>query len=333
VNATEMDDVLTRAERVLGQRWVAVMDWLRSQNQLQDIEAKLRAGAFDEAIASLEQAAQRWAAVTQQEYVTAAMRMSNWIEDKTGLPVDFDQANTRAMAWAQANQLDLVRRVTVEQRETMRQVIAEGVRRGQNPRETARDIREAIGLTPRQEQYVQSYRNALESGNFSNALSRELRDGRTDRVIERLQRDGGSLSQSQIDRNVTFYRQSMSTMRSETIARTEALRVVHQGADEQINQAIESGDLPASAVVRTWVSTRDLRTRDTHRVMNGQERVFGEVFRTGGGKYLAYPGDPDGPPEETINCRCVLTTRLRFGKILEFRKQRGLFLPARLIAA
>lgn len=333
MTSDEMDALLSQAEQALGGRWSGLMDWLRSQNSIDDIASRLMAGAFEEALTMIEQAAQRWSAVQQQQYVRSASKMADWIENKTGLPVNFDQANTRAIEWAKNNQLDMVSRITSEQRQVMRNVITDGVRRADNPRVIAKDIQESIGLTPAQERYVSSYRTALESGNFSNALSREMADGRFDRTLERLQRDGGMLDQGKADRMISVYRGNMQTLRAETIARTEALRVVHQGADEQINQAIEAGDLPADAVVRTWISTRDHRTRKSHHKMNNQTRAFGEAFRTGDGVNLAFPGDPDGPAEETINCRCVVTTRLVFGKIREFRKARGLMLPVQLIAA
>jgi hypothetical protein len=38
--------------------------------------------------------------------------------------------------------------------------------------------------------------------------------------------------------------------------------------------------------------------------MDGQTVAAGEYFVTGAGNQLEYPGDPNGPPEEIINCRC-----------------------------
>jgi hypothetical protein len=52
--------------------------------------------------------------------------------------------------------------------------------------------------------------------------------------------------------------------------------------------------------------------RDTHSDMEGQTVSFGEPFETGGGVHLLYPGDPNGPPEEIINCRCYVFPRIDF---------------------
>ena len=54
-----------------------------------------------------------------------------------------------------------------------------------------------------------------------------------------------------------------------------------------------------------WVSHKDERTRDTHLRANGTQPNAMGLFEVGTAS-LAYPGDPSGPPGETINCRCYL---------------------------
>ena len=51
-----------------------------------------------------------------------------------------------------------------------------------------------------------------------------------------------------------------------------------------------------------WLATLDERTRDTHRMLDGERVKVGEKFSNG----LRYPGDPLGDPEEVYNCRCTL---------------------------
>jgi len=45
--------------------------------------------------------------------------------------------------------------------------------------------------------------------------------------------------------------------------------------------------------------------RESHRAADGQIRLEDEPFDVGDAK-LAAPRDPEGPPEETINCRCQM---------------------------
>lgn len=54
-----------------------------------------------------------------------------------------------------------------------------------------------------------------------------------------------------------------------------------------------------------WLTMRDTSVRRLHRPMDGQRRSFGQTFEIAGYE-LRYPGEPVGPPEIWINCRCVL---------------------------
>jgi hypothetical protein len=50
--------------------------------------------------------------------------------------------------------------------------------------------------------------------------------------------------------------------------------------------------------------------RGSHRAMHGQTRGVDEPFESGAGFSLMYPGDVNAPPEETIQCRCTVGTRM-----------------------
>ena len=56
----------------------------------------------------------------------------------------------------------------------------------------------------------------------------------------------------------------------------------------------------------TWNTQLDDRVRDTHEPMHGVTVASGKPFMVGG-VALQYPGQPIGPPEVWINCRCGLT--------------------------
>ena len=46
----------------------------------------------------------------------------------------------------------------------------------------------------------------------------------------------------------------------------------------------------------------DIRTRHSHRQLDGERREVGEKFSNG----CRYPGDPQTPHAEVCNCRCTL---------------------------
>ena len=66
----------------------------------------------------------------------------------------------------------------------------------------------------------------------------------------------------------------------------------------------ERPDLDA-VIVKIWRTQDDGTVRESHRAADGQIVLEDELFQVGAAQ-LREPRDPDGPPEETINCRCHL---------------------------
>jgi hypothetical protein len=90
----------------------------------------------------------------------------------------------------------------------------------------------------------------------------------------------------------------ISRARAKVIARTET----HGAANYGSLQATLATGLDMD---KEWLAAEDERTRDTHVAANGQTVGIEERFSIGG-SFMAYPGDPEGPAEEVINCRCAL---------------------------
>lgn len=88
--------------------------------------------------------------------------------------------------------------------------------------------------------------------------------------------------------------------RATVIARTEALGALNAGRYAAHLQIAADSDTPMD---RVWLSTLDSRTRVTHRRADGQRKPIGTPFTVGGAP-LWYPGDPLGPAQEVIQCRC-----------------------------
>jgi len=234
---------------------------------------------------------------------------------KLGVGVDFTTPNYNAINQVQSSALNLVREFGVEQRQAVLAVLQDGVARGINPNELARSLRSSVGLTSYQEGVVNNYRRALEqahmdAGKAANALGRALRDGRYDRSVAAALRNQAPLTADQIDKMVGRYRERWIDYRARTIARTEGLRAAHMGELAAWEAAIASGDVQANEIIQTWETARDDRVRHTHVSLQGQQRPYGTPFITSGYARLRFPGDPEAPPEEVINCRCVLTRQI-----------------------
>lgn len=91
--------------------------------------------------------------------------------------------------------------------------------------------------------------------------------------------------------------------RARTIARTESHGARNVAAHMTMQRFESAYGVPPGVMRKEWQATEDERTRHTHDVADGQTVGFSEPFIVGGFT-LAFPGDPTGPPQETINCRC-----------------------------
>jgi SPP1 gp7 family putative phage head morphogenesis protein len=102
----------------------------------------------------------------------------------------------------------------------------------------------------------------------------------------------GELTPEEFD----WFKQRMPEYRLGMIARTETIKALN----------VVSYRLYGAWGVthHEWLAVHDNRTRQDHRDVDGQVVEIGKTFNVGGFPML-YPGDPNGPPEETINCRCT----------------------------
>lgn len=90
------------------------------------------------------------------------------------------------------------------------------------------------------------------------------------------------------------------------IARTEGHRIQQASTYDAQKAAKAKG----ADVVKQWDATLDGRTRETHRLLDGQIREVDEPFEVRGMTAMM-PGD-FGRPEEDIHCRCVSLTRAKW---------------------
>jgi SPP1 gp7 family putative phage head morphogenesis protein len=90
----------------------------------------------------------------------------------------------------------------------------------------------------------------------------------------------------------------LETWRAERIARTETTAALNMGYEESLR---------AVGVKRKmWVTAHDERVRETHRAMEGVVVDLDDYFVLPSGVRLRFPCDPEGAPEEVINCRCTI---------------------------
>lgn len=92
--------------------------------------------------------------------------------------------------------------------------------------------------------------------------------------------------------------------RARTIARTETIGANNAGARASARATAEFLGYSAEDVMRVWLATGDSRTRESHLEADGMVVYGSESYELAGGS-VEGPGDPYGPPEEIISCRCT----------------------------
>lgn len=308
-NDNQLQALLISLEPKIRSAFIQAINSLKDPETLNKIVELLEAGRVNDAMDIVQKNITAFSTNTLNFYTIAGQVAAKTLSDLAGVIISFDQTNTRAVALMQKARLRLISEFTDEQRIVVRTIMTSGVSRGINPRLQAQEFKDFIGLTKRQMDAVNNYRQLLEQ-NSTEALTRALRDARFDSTVENASRTGNALTKEQIDRMVERYSQRQLNFRAETIARTEALRAVNQASQEALLQAVESGDIDPDEVIQEWLTAGDERVRSSHADMHGQKQPLGQPFISGDGNELDYPGDPNAPAKEVINCRCVLTTRL-----------------------
>ena len=115
---------------------------------------------------------------------------------------------------------------------------------------------------------------------------------------------GDSLDQlaQRVDRVLTYTDLERWPNRARVIAQTENTRAYGAGT---LGAGMEQSRVTGRLLRKRWDTERDSRVRDSHREVDGQVRDLSMPWYVDGFP-LMFPGDPIGPPESVINCRCDL---------------------------
>jgi hypothetical protein len=107
------------------------------------------------------------------------------------------------------------------------------------------------------------------------------------------------LGQNEVAARITESVPSISKLRAKVIARTETHGAANYGS-------FEAAKATGVRLNKEWLAAADERTRETHLEADGQTVTMDGTFRVGDA-LMEYPGDPAGPAEEVINCRCTMS--------------------------
>ena len=155
---------------------------------------------------------------------------------------------------------------------------------------------------PNTDQWTSSYLN--EAGNRLRRIPDEVY-ALIVTEVERGIREGLSIDKvtAAVDVILTATGSERWPNRARTVARTETMGAVNAGVYRgAVLDAERRGDV---APFKVWLSTEDNRTRPTHVAADQQRTLLTQPFVVGTSQ-LQFPGDPRGPGNEVINCRCTM---------------------------
>lgn len=95
-------------------------------------------------------------------------------------------------------------------------------------------------------------------------------------------------------------------------------RVTNWLSTYAVNAGTVAGAYGRGIRYKRWTTMHDAAVRDIHVPLDGQVAPIGGTFDVAGSK-LGYPGEPIGPPEVWINCRCLAMPAARTGETMSVR--------------
>lgn len=156
-----------------------------------------------------------------------ALSLQGFRPKLTVKPGAFTLVNELAVEWARKRSASLVRAIGVTQRDTIRQLVAQATQQGGHPYETAKLIKETIGLDPRLAGAVRNYQRGLaEQG----------------------------MPADEIARKVSAYTDRLLRYRARMIARTETLSAANRGQQLAWWNAVQNGWLDPNQWNRIWLA-------------------------------------------------------------------------------
>lgn len=303
----------------------AVLSEIEKAVESNDIEGVLKACGYNQAVFN------RILDALDRVYQKSAEQTVNEWPKRIGFvrPV-FNMRTQRVTEDLQTFSSSFISRIDAEIRENVRNVLADGLSRGVNPKTTALElvgrydpttkkrVGGFIGLSQNQTSWVLNARNYLETLD-SRYLKLGLRDKRFDKLVVKAIAEKKPLSKSDIEKMITAYKSKCLKYRADTIARTETIQSINRGKTAAISQGIDEGLFRKDQVTKWWDDTGDGRTRKSHRHLGtkyGRKNAipFDEAFITLSGDSLRFPGDfaLGADASEIIHCRCGVQYHVDF---------------------
>ena len=192
--------------------------------------------------------------------------------DEVALVMNLNLVNPESVRWAEASAAELVTNLIQGEKDSIQALIIDATKGNADVRETAKQLREFIGLDKRREKAVLKY-------------EQELRDL--------------GLDEATIQKRLGKYAAAQLKDRSLTIARTEIIHAHNSGQQALWDEAIKNGFINPQAMQKKWIVTDDDRL-DKKICLPLDEAIVDiqEPFQATNGQHMTPPAHP--------RCRCAV---------------------------
>lgn len=333
------EELFATREPVVREAFLRAIDEIRSSVTLKSVVEALERGDIEGALRALQIEPEAFSAFDRaitETYLDGGEAYTSNLPaitapDGSRVVWRFGARNLIAEIWLREYSSTLITRISEDMKAAARDILANGLARGDNPTTTALDLvgrisrvsnrREGgiLGLTAPQAKAVENARQKLLSGDP--ALMREVlglgrRDKRFDRTIAKAVRDGKTLPADFVKRWTGRYADSLLKLRGDLVGLKETMTALAKSRHDSIGQQIAAGKIDARDVTIGWKHSRQENPRIQHLAMNGKEISWGERFVMPDGTVMAYPHDPDAPIEHTAFCKCMSFYRVNYAASL-----------------
>jgi hypothetical protein len=191
---------------------------------------------------------------------------------KPALELALDVTNVKALEAAEEQAADLLTAVNLETKATVRGLIARAYKEQITAHDTARLIRDVVGLNDRQATALFNYRAGL------------VEDGR---------------AADQVSRMSERYGNRLLRQRADTIAQTEIHRASAEGQHELWREGVMEGFINPATARRIWIANEGAcEWCEAVESLNADGVPIDGQFQTPDGDSI------DGPEESHVGCRC-----------------------------
>lgn len=220
-----------------------------------------------------------------------------------------DLQNEDAVDYLRTELPTLIKEINNQQALAVQAVLLQGIHGGMDGPAIARQLKQVVGLTEKQAQWVINFRTQLMTGvngNFTPVDERRL--SAVDASMAQDQFEALEKDPATVDLLVDKYAASLTAKRAMDIAVSEIHSAEIQGQQEIWNKAVDLGYLDPDITRRMWGGIHDGKEREDHIAtedMNPDGVRIDEPFQTPIGEVMN-PGD-SGDDGFDDNCRCFVS--------------------------